>query len=209
VRNNSDCMGATRWPAWPLHGSQARSSSSDRCHNFANMQVILRYAYRYSLGKNTFSFDMVDTAWRESPPTVLPRDELFRPHPGKPNASSWPVKINNTIPLPKRRVSPEGFQDMHITTVFFDSFISSAPRMPPALRLWSSTELPNRHRCSEKTCERTIEDFVTSMSLYVPFINKFYTRLEKLVLHASEDLLEGRGKSHPPILADQNSSRNS
>jgi len=55
-------------------------------------------------GKNTFCFNMLDRAWRESPPTLLPRNQVHRPHPGKPNPSNWAVEINNTIPLIERRV---------------------------------------------------------------------------------------------------------
>jgi hypothetical protein len=101
-------------------------------------------------GKNTFSFNMLDTAWRESPPTLFPRDQLHLPHPGKPNPFNWAVEINNAIPLIERCVRPENLPGYAYYDHFlrFLHFIGS--KNAARIKTLEFSGTVNRHRCSEK-----------------------------------------------------------
>jgi hypothetical protein len=60
-----------------------------------------RHFYRTGIdilyGRNSFTFNMVVTAWRASPPTLLPGDLLLRPNPGIPNRDLWAFKMNEAV----------------------------------------------------------------------------------------------------------------
>ena len=140
-------------------------------------------------GKNGVSFNMVDTVWRESPPFLFHRDELHHPHPGRPNSSLCETEVNSSIHLIQRRVAPQYLLG-YAYCVHFVRFIhfigpSNAACTKP-LEFSGTVKL---HRCGEKSCELTIQNFLTSMRFYTSSINELCTSLETLVLHAREDAM--------------------
>jgi hypothetical protein len=141
--------------------------------------------------KNTLSFYMTDGAWKASPPTLLPGklDVLFRPAPGKPDRDSWEAETSRAITLIDTRV-PAGQLPGYL---FYDPFLRFihfvGPKNSARIKALEFNGIVRRHSCTSKYCEPSVERFIPSICFYIPFIKKYCTSLEKLILHAEEDSL--------------------
>jgi len=141
--------------------------------------------------KNTLSFYMTDGAWKASPPILLPGklDVLFRPEPSKPDRDSWETETSQCIALIDSRV-PAGQLPGYL---FYDPFLRFihfiGPENSARIKSLEFNGTVKRHSCSSKYCKPSVERFIPSLCFYIPFIEKFCTGLEKLILHAEEDSL--------------------
>jgi len=141
--------------------------------------------------KSTLSSYMTDGAWKASPPTLLPGklDVLFKPTPGKPDRDSWEAETSRAITLIDTRV-PAGQLPGYL---FYDPFLRFihfiGPKNSARIKSLEFNGIVKRHSCSSKFCNPSVEKFIPSLCFYIPFIKKFCTGLEKLILHAEEDSL--------------------
>jgi hypothetical protein len=149
-------------------------------------------------GKNSFSFDMVDTAWRSSPPTLLPGDVLFRPQPYRPGGDDRGIAVNQAIPLMESQAPSDRLPGY----IYYDHFLRFlhfiGPRNAAHLKTLEFSGAVKDHPCTEEHRHPSVEEFLDSMRFYIPFINKFCTGLEKLVLHACHDTFDSWRFAPPP-----------
>lgn len=156
------------------------------CKHFYHTGINMLYS------KNTLSFYMPDRAWKESPPTLPPGqlDVLFRPEPGKPARDNWETETSRAIALIDSRVAAGQLPGY----LFYDPFLRFihfiGPKNSARIKSLEFNGFVKRHSCSSKYCNKpSVEKFIPSICFYIPFIKRFCTGLEKLVLHAEEDSL--------------------
>ncbi|KAN0106129.1 hypothetical protein V8E51_009005 [Hyaloscypha variabilis] len=150
-----------------------------------------RHFYRTGIdilyGRNSFTFNMVVTAWRASPPTLLPGDLLLRPNPGIPNRDHWAIKMNEAVQFIESSVDSHQLPGY----IYYDHFLRFlhfiGPKNATRLRTLEFRGFVKRHPCRDKFCAQKGEEFIHSMRFYTLFINKFCRGVEKIILHADED----------------------
>jgi hypothetical protein len=144
--------------------------------------------------ENEFSFDMVNPYHHKSPPTMLGtfrNHEEWQPNSCRPFIS--PDNARKALYDVERRVPIKGLTDW----VYYDHFLRWLYCIGPkkaalvkALKFQGTAKLHICHRvestfpCIYKPCDYSIVD---SLRIYIPFIRKFCTGLEKLTLIVEED----------------------
>jgi hypothetical protein len=146
--------------------------------------------------ENEFSFDMVNPYHRKSPPTMLgtfKNHEEWQPDPCKPHISPGNARkaiydIERHVPIKKLTA-----------WVYYDHFLrwlySIGPKNATLVKVLKFQGTAKLHHCQmdedesefpcfSKPCNDSIID---SLKIYIPFIRKFCTGLEKLTLIVEED----------------------
>jgi hypothetical protein len=140
-------------------------------------------------GKNAFCFSMMKTEWQNCHPSLFrPGGPEVQPWPNnRPDLDRWSTEIQSAILLVEYSTPPEQLPGY----IYYDQFLRFlrfvGPKNAARIKKLEFTGLVRRHSCED--CLRVEEDLLSSMRFYMPFINKFCTGLEKLVLHTQRGIL--------------------
>jgi hypothetical protein len=157
--------------------------------------------------ENGFSFDMLNPYHHKSPPTMLgtvKHHEEWHPSPPRPFIS--PGDVRNAFYEIERRLPIKALTDW----VYYDHFLRWLYCIGPknaalvkTLKFQGTAKLHNcdgmemTFPCFFKPCDYSIVD---SLRIYMPFIRKFCTGLEKLTLIVEED---NWAKTRPQDIIDE------
>jgi hypothetical protein len=147
-------------------------------------------------GDNEFSFDMVNPYHHKSPPTMLgtfKNHEEWQPDPRKPHISPdnvWKATYDIERHVQIKGLTPWVYYDHFLRWLYIIGPKNAA--LVKALKFQGTAKLhhcqmdedESEFPCFNKPCDDSIID---SLQIYIPFIRKFCTGLEKLTLIVEKD----------------------
>jgi len=150
---------------------------------------------------NELYFSMNNPGCLQSPPSLMAKG-VYRPNANKPEKwEDWKDQVDKTITQIENQVPLRALTGW----AYYDPFLRFLYTIgPKKARLLKSLKFEGRiklHLC-EMDCrarEACDDDLVWSLRLYIPFIQKFCTAVEKLTLYVDEDALSATNiQFYPP-----------
>ncbi|CZR64057.1 uncharacterized protein PAC_13954 [Phialocephala subalpina] len=154
--------------------------------------------------KNEFFFPMVNAYRHESPPTMLPGSEIVhRPEPVfKPRLSEedFDTAFNHIDKKISRTELPGWMYYDHFIR-FLHTIGKKNAALIKSVRFSGTARI--HHNCVHELCgkEGCDEDLVAALEVYIPFIRRFCTGLERLSVEAIKDYTYERGVANGFIRA--------
>ena len=151
-------------------------------------------------GKNEFHFEMVNTSFYASPPSLLhpEQERKWRPDPCKPTSNK-----NRRIKQGIKKIQ-ESVKITHLPGwIYYDHFLrflwTIGPTNASMIKSLQFDGMVKLHRCSEDYCyvDGCRDGLIQSLGIYIPFIIALCPNLERITIYAQEDT---DFKSHPQYL---------
>jgi hypothetical protein len=154
-------------------------------------EEIHRIGNKILYGGNDFFFPMSNPSLHRSPPSLLAKRKVWRPSPHKPSIhGDWKTQVAQVITQVERNVPICVLRGWAYYDPFLRFLYTIGPKNAALLKSLKFSGRVKLHLC-EIDCgdgfRQCDDDLILSIRLYIPFIKKFCTGLEKLTLYVERD----------------------
>jgi len=163
-------------------------------------KILLAIGSELLYGKNGFHFEMVNTSFYGSPPSLLhpEQERKWRPDPCKPSSNK-----NRRIKQGIKKIQAGAKLTYLPGWIYYDHFLRFlwmvGPTNASMIRSLQFDGMVKLHCCSEDYCyvDGYRDGLIQTVGIYIPFIIALCPKLERITIYAQEDT---DFKSHPQYL---------